>query len=109
MKVLLDENLSDPRLAARLRASGHDPILAPDVGLLSATDARLLHEHRGAAADRLDFGPNLGLGGPAISGPFWHLVGRRPLGDSCTLSDGCGEQHFLTVGGFSDHGTNGTR
>jgi predicted nuclease of predicted toxin-antitoxin system len=42
MKVLLDENLSDPRLAARLRASGHDPILAPDVGLLSATDARLL-------------------------------------------------------------------
>ena len=42
MKVLLDENLSDPRLAARLRASGHDPILAPDVGLVSATDARVL-------------------------------------------------------------------
>ena len=31
-----------PRLASRLRASGHDPILAPDVELLSATDARLL-------------------------------------------------------------------
>ena len=42
MKVLLDEKLSDPRLAARLRASGHDPILAPDVGLVSATDARVL-------------------------------------------------------------------
>ena len=42
MKVWLDENMSDPRLAARLRAGGHDPILAPDAGLLSATDARVL-------------------------------------------------------------------
>ena len=42
MKVLLDENMSDPRLAARLRARGHDPILAPDVGLLSVSDPRVL-------------------------------------------------------------------
>jgi predicted nuclease of predicted toxin-antitoxin system len=42
VKVLLDENISDPRLAARLRASRHDPILAPDVGLLSVSDPRVL-------------------------------------------------------------------
>jgi len=42
MKFLLDENLSSPRLASRLRARGHDPVLARDVGLLSVTDARVL-------------------------------------------------------------------
>ncbi len=42
MRVLFDENMSDPRLAARLRAQGHDPILAPDVGLLSVSDPRVL-------------------------------------------------------------------
>jgi predicted nuclease of predicted toxin-antitoxin system len=42
MKVLLDENMSDPRLAARLRASGHDPVLAHEVGLLSVSDPRVL-------------------------------------------------------------------
>ena len=31
-----------PRLASRLRAQGHDPILAPDVGLLSVSDPRVL-------------------------------------------------------------------
>ncbi len=41
MRLLLDENVSDRRLAARLRAQGHDPVLATDVGLLSATDARV--------------------------------------------------------------------
>jgi predicted nuclease of predicted toxin-antitoxin system len=41
MRLLLDENISDRRLAARLRAQGHDPVLATDVGLLSATDARV--------------------------------------------------------------------
>ena len=40
--MLLDENMSDPRLAARLRASGHDPVLAPDAGLLSVSDPRVL-------------------------------------------------------------------
>ena len=40
MRLLLDENMSDRRLAARLRAQGHDPVLATDVGLVSATDAR---------------------------------------------------------------------
>jgi predicted nuclease of predicted toxin-antitoxin system len=42
MRVLLDENMSDPRLAGRLRARGHDPIVAPDVGLLSVSDPRVL-------------------------------------------------------------------
>ncbi len=42
MKLLLDENMSDRRLAARLRAHGHDPTLAADAGLLSVTDARVL-------------------------------------------------------------------
>jgi len=42
MKFLIDENLSSPRLASRLGAQGHDPVLAQDVGLLSVTDARVL-------------------------------------------------------------------
>lgn len=42
MRFLVDENLSSPRLASRLRAQGHDPVLASDVGLLSVTDARVL-------------------------------------------------------------------
>jgi predicted nuclease of predicted toxin-antitoxin system len=41
MKFLIDENLSSPRLASRLRSQGHDPVLASDVGLLSVTDARV--------------------------------------------------------------------
>jgi hypothetical protein len=41
MRLLLDENMSDRRLAARLRAQEHDPILATDVGLVSVTDARV--------------------------------------------------------------------
>ena len=42
MRLLIDENMSDPRLASRLRAQGHDPILAGDVGLLSTADPRVL-------------------------------------------------------------------
>jgi predicted nuclease of predicted toxin-antitoxin system len=42
MRFLIDENLSSPRLASRLRAQRHDPVLARDVGLLSATDTRVL-------------------------------------------------------------------
>jgi predicted nuclease of predicted toxin-antitoxin system len=42
MRLLIDENLSSPRLASRLRAQAHDPVLAADVGLLSTTDARVL-------------------------------------------------------------------
>jgi predicted nuclease of predicted toxin-antitoxin system len=41
MKLLIDENLSSPRLASRLKAQGHDSILAGDVGLLSTSDARV--------------------------------------------------------------------
>ncbi len=42
MKILIDENMSSPRLSLPLRAQGHDPVLAPDVGLLSVSDARVL-------------------------------------------------------------------
>src|SRR4051794_26675723 len=42
MMILIHENLSSPRLAARLQAAGHDVVPASDVGLLSASDARVL-------------------------------------------------------------------
>ncbi len=42
MRFLIDENMSSPVLASRLRAQGHDPVLGRDVGLLSVADARVL-------------------------------------------------------------------
>jgi predicted nuclease of predicted toxin-antitoxin system len=42
MRFLIDENMSSPVLASRLRAQGHDPVLARDAGLISVTDARVL-------------------------------------------------------------------
>jgi predicted nuclease of predicted toxin-antitoxin system len=42
MKFLIDENMSSPVLAARLRPQGHDSVLPGDVGLLSVSDARVL-------------------------------------------------------------------
>ena len=42
MRFLIDENLSSARLAQRLRAQRHDPVLAGDVGLRSLADARVL-------------------------------------------------------------------
>lgn len=42
MRLLLDENMSDRRLASRLRALAHDPVLAVDVGLTSCSDPRVL-------------------------------------------------------------------
>lgn len=42
MRFLLDENLNMPRLAARLQAHGHDPVLPGDVGLMALPDARVL-------------------------------------------------------------------
>ena len=42
MRFLIDENMSNFRLASRLRRQGHDPVLAGDVGLLSMTDPRVL-------------------------------------------------------------------
>ena len=42
MRVLIDENMSNRRLGARLQAAGHDTVLADDVGLLSVSDARVL-------------------------------------------------------------------
>jgi predicted nuclease of predicted toxin-antitoxin system len=42
MRFLIDENMSSPVVASRLRAQGHDPLLARDVGLMSVADARVL-------------------------------------------------------------------
>ena len=42
MRFLVDENMSSPVLASRLRTHGHDPVLAKDAGLLSVADARVL-------------------------------------------------------------------
>jgi hypothetical protein len=46
MRFLIDENLSGPRLASRLRAQGHDPVLAGNVGLLSVTDVDAVHNRK---------------------------------------------------------------
>jgi predicted nuclease of predicted toxin-antitoxin system len=42
MRFLIDENMSSPVLASRLRAQGHEPVLAGYVGLLSVTDAQVM-------------------------------------------------------------------
>jgi len=42
VRVLIDENMSSRRLAARLQSVGHDVVLASDVGLASVSDARVL-------------------------------------------------------------------
>ena len=42
MRVLIDENMSSRRLAARLQSVGHDVLLASDVGQGSVSDARVL-------------------------------------------------------------------
>jgi predicted nuclease of predicted toxin-antitoxin system len=42
MRFLVDENLNSPQIVSRLRAQGHDPVLAGDVGLISASDPRVL-------------------------------------------------------------------
>jgi predicted nuclease of predicted toxin-antitoxin system len=42
MRVLIDENLGSPRLAARLRMQGRDPLLAVEVALASTSDARVM-------------------------------------------------------------------
>ena len=42
MRFLVDENMNSPQIASRLQAQGHHPALAGDVGLLSASDPRVL-------------------------------------------------------------------
>jgi predicted nuclease of predicted toxin-antitoxin system len=42
MRILIDANLSMRRLASRLRAAGHDIVLASDVSLMDASDPRVL-------------------------------------------------------------------
>ena len=42
MRLLIDENMSSPRLASRLRSQGHDPVLAVDAGLLALSDPKVL-------------------------------------------------------------------
>ncbi len=50
MRVLIDENMSSTRLAARLRSAGQDIVLATEVGLVSVHDAHVVlwavHENR---------------------------------------------------------------
>jgi predicted nuclease of predicted toxin-antitoxin system len=48
LRILIDENMSSRRLAARLLAAGHDVVLAADEGLLSVTDARVFAAAIGA-------------------------------------------------------------
>jgi predicted nuclease of predicted toxin-antitoxin system len=42
VRFLVDENMSSRRLEGRLRAAGHDVLLATDIGLGSVDDARVL-------------------------------------------------------------------
>lgn len=42
MRILIDENMSSRRLADRLRAAGHEVVLATDVGLATVSDARVM-------------------------------------------------------------------
>jgi predicted nuclease of predicted toxin-antitoxin system len=42
MRDLVDENMSSRRLAARLQAERHDVVMAGHVGLLAATDPRVM-------------------------------------------------------------------
>jgi predicted nuclease of predicted toxin-antitoxin system len=42
MRFLVDENMNSPRIASRLQAQGHHPVLASDVGLLSVADSRVM-------------------------------------------------------------------
>jgi predicted nuclease of predicted toxin-antitoxin system len=42
VNCLVDENMSSGRLALRIRAAGHDVVLATDVDLSSVSDARVL-------------------------------------------------------------------
>ncbi len=42
LRILVDENISNRRLAPRLRGAGHDVVLAEEVGLLLLTDPRVL-------------------------------------------------------------------
>jgi predicted nuclease of predicted toxin-antitoxin system len=42
VRILIDENMSSRRLAARLQSTGQDVVLATDVGLGSIADARVL-------------------------------------------------------------------
>ncbi|MGH3923502.1 MAG: DUF5615 family PIN-like protein [Pseudonocardiaceae bacterium] len=66
MRLLIDANLS-PRVAARLRAAGHDAVHVADCGLLSASDDRILaaaaEDNRTIISADADFGTLLALGG----------------------------------------------
>ena len=42
MKIYLDDNITDPRLADLLRKAGHDAIIPADVGTAGVLDARHL-------------------------------------------------------------------
>ena len=48
----------------------------------------------GGATDLLDHGPNLGLVGPPLGGPFFHTVCLGPRRGSVALGDRDGEAEF---------------
>jgi predicted nuclease of predicted toxin-antitoxin system len=77
MRFLLDENLS-PKVAAPLRAAGHDVTIAREVGLRSATDQVVIEtarrEARVLVSADTDFGAILALSGAAT--PSFVLVRR---------------------------------
>lgn len=65
MKLLLDANLS-PEVGRRLKEAGHDAIHVGDIGLLTATDPKILQaaaqEERILLTADSDFGALLALG-----------------------------------------------
>ncbi|MGH8895711.1 MAG: DUF5615 family PIN-like protein [Egibacteraceae bacterium] len=66
LRLLIDANLS-PRVAARLRAAGHDVAHVADCGLVAASDDRILaaaaEDDRTIVSADADFGVLLALGG----------------------------------------------
>ena len=77
MRFLLDENLS-PKVAAPVRAAGHDVTIAREVGLRTATDQVVIEtarrEARVLVSADTDFGAILALSGAAT--PSFVLVRR---------------------------------
>jgi predicted nuclease of predicted toxin-antitoxin system len=60
MRILIDENMSSPRLAGRLQSVASTVVLATDVGLTTVSDAKVLawavaHDYSVLTRDHEDF------------------------------------------------------